>query len=102
MNLATTGEDDETDKGGLGFLDSAQSILDIELVLTPPPKLDTSFSTNGPSSTGKRTRIKESKGPKGAQEVRISVQVQQDLTALKGRKGDTGEFSTTTHSRLTE
>jgi predicted nicotinamide N-methyase len=52
-----------------------------------PPTLESGAGTI-PASSGRKR-----KGPKGKsekEEVRLPVRVQQDLTALKGRKGDTG------------
>ncbi|KAK1924505.1 hypothetical protein DB88DRAFT_490695 [Papiliotrema laurentii] len=86
MNLATTQETDEGHTGGLGFLDSTSSCLEMDVVLRPPT-LDSGAGTI-PASSGRKR-----KGPKGKsekEEVRLPVRVQQDLTALKGRKGDTG------------
>lgn len=108
MNLATTKEDDHVDKGGLGFLDSTQSVLDIELILTPPiSPSETQLSGRTPKiSTGTRSKGRDAKGNKrvkgNEREIRGGVQVQQDLTALKGRKGDTGAltiFAEDTHFR---
>jgi hypothetical protein len=94
MNLA--GTDDHAlfnQQGGLGFLDSTRSILDIELFLTP----HNSLAPASPSShSSRRAKGRASKDAKSApkennKEIKIAVQVQQDLAALKGRRGDTGE-----------
>lgn len=116
MDLATTSpESRPTTSSGLGFLDSTKSVLELELILSPSPVggsrrdrlglLDGSSVVDGtatPSTNGKgrqkgsalrksREKEKDTDKEKGKEkEVVIGVKVQQDLTALKGRKGDTG------------
>ena len=108
MNLASTSNQDENKRipnalpSGLGFLDSTKSTLDVEIVLTPDiPPLEHMESVGddlGKStliSVPARRRRKVYKRTKEVevQEVKVSVKVQQDLNALKGRKGDTGGSS---------
>ena len=89
MNLASTNEDGIPDTGGLGFLDSSSQILELEILLSP--HVATADPTV-PSYAGGYDGRKRRTGKKEAQarEMRIEVKVQQDLMALKGRKGDTG------------
>ena len=75
MELAGSSTGDDT--GGLGYMDGKEPLLDIELVLDPPKHERDSFS---------KPKRKE-KTPKS---IVVNAKVQQDLTALKGRKGDTG------------
>lgn len=83
MRLATASPEAETAAGGLGFLDGSKPLLEMDLVIQPPQQ---SSGGGGPQRRGKapKTSVKE---------VMIPLVVQQDLTALKGRKGDTGERS---------
>jgi hypothetical protein len=94
MDLASTDEDDVTGQGGLGFLDSSQAVLQLDLVLKAettkaPIQLqgETQTSKHKRGRHGARAAVKMQQ----AQEIHVEVQVQQDLSALKGRKGDTGE-----------
>nr|XP_031858685.1 uncharacterized protein CI109_005920 [Kwoniella shandongensis]KAA5525757.1 hypothetical protein CI109_005920 [Kwoniella shandongensis] len=98
MNLASTSPQlgpRDTDTGGLGFLDSSSSILELAIDLTPT--LPSDFSEAGPSSgsvvglgdKGKRGKKRTAKvEEKGVESV--EVKIQQDLGMLKGRGGDTG------------
>jgi hypothetical protein len=91
MNLATTGENDSPDTGGLGFLDSSSQILELEIVLAPEVVVsDPAVATFTGAYDGRKRR--PGKKDERAKEIRLEVKVQQDLMALKGRKGDTGEF----------
>ena len=95
MDLASTREDAVTEQGGLGFLDSTKSVLQIDLLLTLKPA-DTPIATH--EATGGRKPRRGRAGGRAAhrqpqaQEDVVGVQVQQDLSALKGRKGDTGKL----------
>ncbi len=83
MRLATASPEVETAAGGLGFLDGSKPLLEMDLVIEPPQQ-----------SSGGGGHQKGGKAPKASvKEVLIPLVVQQDLTALKGRKGDTGELS---------
>jgi len=89
MNLASTGENDIPNTGGLGFLDSSSQILELEILLSPHvPVVDTATDAYDATYDGRKRRA--GKKSDKAKEVRIDVKVQQDLMALKGRKGDTG------------
>lgn len=105
MDLATTApESNSTQSLGLGFLDSTKSILELELVLSPD-KISaydqaTSSTAEGSAlqsrkklSSGRANKTPQRWNRKGAEEKELvlSVKLQQDLAALKGRKGDTGE-----------
>ena len=92
MNLATTGENDIPDTGGLGFLDSSLQILELEIVLVPEVVVvDPGAATYTGGYDGRKRRA--GRKDERVKEVRLEVKVQQDLMALKGRKGDTGTFS---------
>ncbi|WVQ83854.1 hypothetical protein IAT38_005998 [Cryptococcus sp. DSM 104549] len=93
MNLASTAPDDtqgarSDDSGGLGFLDSTKSILELSLDVSPPASADAGKDVPEPKKRRERGVRKEKAGGKGVESVQVKVQ--QDLTALKGRKGDTG------------
>lgn len=79
MNLATASPEVETAAGGLGFLDGSKPVLEMDLVIQPPQE---------GSSGGQLRRGKAAKP--AVKEVVVPLVVQQDLTALKGRRGDTG------------
>ena len=92
MDLASTkdGDDSSRGTGGLGFLDSSSSFLELELILTPKKEL---LEVSNDKGLRGSTSAKSKKGVKkdaAKEEVRLNVQIQQDLMALKGRKGDTG------------
>ena len=94
MDLATTREDEVTEQGGLGFLDSTKSMLQIDLLLTPKPAATptaTHGTTGGAMPRRGRAGGRAAHRQPQAQEDVVGVQVQQDLSALKGRKGDTGK-----------
>ena len=111
MDLATTtSESVSTTPLGLGFLDSNSSMLELDLVISPRDRPSTGSANDILGLTDSRPlkvagrgashRVSKSRGTKkdekrqggGGEEVAISVKLQQDLAALKGRKGDTGEF----------
>ena len=76
------------DTGGLGFFDRTKAVLEIELEIPPP----TSSLVDDPISRGRNERRRRSHGKMAEKRARvISVRLQQDLGALKSRKGDTGE-----------
>ncbi|WVF70393.1 hypothetical protein IAT40_005183 [Kwoniella sp. CBS 6097] len=95
--------DGEGGSGGLGFLDSNSSILQLSIDLFPltPAVIDRKEArvqsedkrSSGRSKRGiqKADKRAEAKGKgEGAQKQSVGVLIQQDLGALKGRKGDTG------------
>ncbi|WWC67457.1 uncharacterized protein I206_101365 [Kwoniella pini CBS 10737] len=95
MSLASTSPEiksQDKDSGGLGFLSSNDSILNINIDLTPPV-LPTSEAT-AVSDGNKRGMKKKAKISSGGESKKIvesvNVQIQQDLGMLKGRGGDTG------------
>ena len=93
MELATTGQMEQTEhKGGLGFIDSSLSTLPVVLELDPPVA-SPSPSSPPDSSPSAHRRSKHSRGKKNSTKdtgITVEVEIHQDLTALKGRKGDTG------------
>lgn len=99
MYLATMSDNtDKQDVGksseGLGYLNMTQSVLELQLDLTSPLKrpveeIELYHKRKDAKSRGKRGKKKDVEENKGMQSV--DVRLQQDLTALKGRKGDTGE-----------
>jgi hypothetical protein len=113
MDLATTtSESVSTTPLGLGFLDLNSSMLELDLLISPrrPPSTGSTNDTSGLTDSrslkvvgkGASHRVSKSRGTTkdekrrggggGGEEIAISVKLQQDLAALKGRKGDTGEF----------
>ncbi|WVQ75342.1 hypothetical protein IAR50_004961 [Cryptococcus sp. DSM 104548] len=74
---------------GLGYLDSSQSVLELLIEIEPPKDLNPSALPLAIQKKGRRR-----KGGKKEQRkdgvVSIPVVLNQDLNALKGRKGDTG------------
>lgn len=99
MYLATMSDNtDKQDIGksseGLGYLDLTQSVLELQLDLTiastkSVEEVDSYHQRKDARSRGKRGK----KGIEKNKEVQsVEVRLQQDLTALKGRKGDTGEL----------
>lgn len=66
---------------GLGFVETKTDVLDVVLTITPPT------SSLLPSSMRTKGKGKKKEGKK---EVVVCVKVQQDLGALRNRKGDTG------------
>lgn len=102
------------DSGGLGFLDSTKSAIEIDWELSPgvhevdsgiaETQGEDAASTSGEAhrpggaGSGSRRRTTGTRGlkrtlpnPAPARSVQVRVTIQQDLGALKGRKGDTGE-----------
>ncbi len=82
--------DSSSSAGGLGFFDSTKPILEIELDLLPA-------STTLTDPVGKRGGNGAKRSSKAEIDERgkvqsINVTLQQDLGALKSRKGDTGGF----------
>ncbi|WVQ68750.1 uncharacterized protein L199_006959 [Kwoniella botswanensis] len=77
----------DDNSGGLGFLNSNESILEITIDLTPLPPFD--VPVNG-SSVHKRERGQKKKPPQNRSVDNVVVKVQQDLGMLKSQKGDTG------------
>ncbi|WVR04250.1 hypothetical protein IAU60_001250 [Kwoniella sp. DSM 27419] len=106
MNLASTSPEitargtsstpAHNDQGGLGFLDSTQSILDLTLDLSSASaSASTDLAAPGKSKGSGRSGKKGKSGTlsrmgAGAGVESVNVQIMQDLGALKGRKGDTG------------
>ncbi|WVQ97517.1 hypothetical protein IAU59_004631 [Kwoniella sp. CBS 9459] len=117
MNLASTSPDirarplDDTSKGstsalgdadtgGLGFLDSNSSILELSIDLLPAatvasPVINKKDKESGSDKRGgnrsKRTVYKTDKRSESISKGKsVEVSIQQDLGALKGRRGDTG------------
>nr|KIR84191.1 hypothetical protein I308_05606 [Cryptococcus tetragattii IND107] len=98
MYLATMSDNtDKQDFGksseGLGYLNMTQSVLELQLDFTSPLKrpveeIESYHQRKDAKSRGKRGKKKDVEENKGMQSV--DVRLQQDLTALKGRKGDTG------------
>ncbi|OXG16162.1 hypothetical protein C366_03866 [Cryptococcus neoformans Tu401-1] len=98
MYLATMSDNtDKQDIGksseGLGYLDLTQSVLELQLDLTiastkSVEEVDSYHQRKDARSRGKRGKKKGIEKNKEVQSV--EVRLQQDLTALKGRKGDTG------------
>ena len=64
---------------GLGFFDSTRPVLDIELNLTESRLIHTAKDCDNTIQRGNR-KVQS-----------VQVRIQQDLGALKSRKGDTGE-----------
>ncbi|WWC58955.1 uncharacterized protein I303_101500 [Kwoniella dejecticola CBS 10117] len=98
MSVASTSPEirtQDTDSGGLGFLNSNESILDITIDLSPPLPPSSIGSTGfvDGSKRGIKKKVRSplpqpQSGKKGMESV--TVQIQQDLGMLKGQKGDTG------------
>lgn len=108
MNLASTSPEvggRNADSGGLGFLDSTKSILELSLDLTPDSTPTSSSAGDAgrsePAFAVRKGRSGKSKSALGGSAGNgngvdsIEVRIQQDLGALKGRKGDTGESQPT-------
>lgn len=104
---APTRSRDGQGMGGLGFLDPTQPLLELELVLRPPVLPSSGETTNPAPSVAVAVPFPKSKPRSGAhrrsaaasksrealapaREVVLPVIIQQDLSALKTRKGDTG------------
>ncbi|KAK8846569.1 hypothetical protein IAR55_005655 [Kwoniella newhampshirensis] len=99
MNLASTSPEigpHQTDSGGLGFLDSTSSTLDLSLDLTPETGSGSSEAISGKTSTdvpighGRRGKNKNSRKVEDKSVDSVEVRIQQDIGMLKGRGGDTG------------
>lgn len=61
--------------GGLGFMDSHKDILEI--------KFDISLKSSDPESSPRKRKVKQV-------EKTVEIELHQDKTALRSRKGDTG------------
>lgn len=86
MQLATVSQETEEKAGGLGFLDGSKQLLELDLVISAeptPPVTPPSAAGTGRKGKGGKPEVKD---------VVIPLVVQQDLSALKGRRGDTGEI----------
>ena len=70
---------------GLGYLDSFQAILELEMEIKPLE--DHSHVPEGSQGVKRRGRRKEAGGTRP---VTVPISIQQDLGMLKGRTGDTG------------
>jgi hypothetical protein len=118
-SVSSSSADDTPDSGGLGFLDSTKSAIEIEWELSPGVQEvdrgvlktqgeDTTGGTSGASgasgaggasggsrrrTTGTRSLKRTLPNPTPPRSVPVRATIQQDLGALKGRKGDTGERS---------
>lgn len=92
MMLASSEDSDETtEKGGLGFIDSSHSHLPIVLELAQPVTSPPLSPPVSPPPGHRRSRhVSGKKATAPDTTVRIELELLQDLTALKGRKGDTG------------
>ncbi|WWD00081.1 hypothetical protein V866_006989 [Kwoniella sp. B9012] len=77
----------DDNSGGLGFLNSNESILEISIDLTPPPAFNVPVNDAG---VHKRERGQKKKPPRNRSVDNVVVKVQQDLGMLKSQKGDTG------------
>ncbi|WVN88817.1 uncharacterized protein L203_104031 [Cryptococcus depauperatus CBS 7841] len=92
MNLASISEGEGVGQSliGLGFLDSTQSVLKLSLELAPPLDVITRNASQNQvvKSKGRKQRVKKLQDE--SRVLGIDVQIHQDLTALKGRKGETG------------
>ncbi|OCF40230.1 hypothetical protein I317_05987 [Kwoniella heveanensis CBS 569] len=88
------------DSGGLGFLDSNSSILDISIdLLQSASAVPSATAKDHPMGDKKSTGSRSKRGGVKAEKrierkskavESVEVLIQQDLGALKGRKGDTG------------
>ncbi|KAK6904237.1 hypothetical protein I203_107753 [Kwoniella mangroviensis CBS 8507] len=92
MSLASTSPETtklaiDDDSGGLGFLNSNESILEITIDLTSPPPFN--VPVNG-GSVNLKERGQKKKPPQNRSVDNVVVRVQQDLGMLKSQKGDTG------------
>jgi hypothetical protein len=115
-SVSSSSADDAPDSGGLGFLDSTKSAIEIDWELSPgvhevdsgivETRGEDAASTSGIASraggagsgsrrrtTGARAVKRTRPNPAPARSVQVRATIQQDLGALKGRKGDTGERS---------
>ncbi|WWD08174.1 hypothetical protein V865_006285 [Kwoniella europaea PYCC6329] len=95
MSLASTSPETteltiDDNSGGLGFLNSNESILEITIDLTPPLPLSSSNVPVNGGSVHKRERGQKKKPPQNRSVDNVVVKVQQDLGMLKSKKGDTG------------
>ena len=69
--------------GGLGYVDSRSPVLNV--------KVELDLSTDQPTSASRGNRKKSSKATKSQrQSMVIEVELAQDPTSLRSRKGDTG------------
>jgi hypothetical protein len=93
--MSTPASGQNTSGAGLGYVNSTDSILEFDLVLTPPTTIQ---SSNGDAEVGRRGRKsrKEKAGKIAGEEVRIALRIQQDLGLLGREKGDTGESNLST------
>ncbi|GFZ44261.1 hypothetical protein JCM24511_01983 [Saitozyma sp. JCM 24511] len=112
-SVSSSSADDAADSGGLGFLDSTKSAIDIDWELSPgvhevdsgiaETQGEDAASTSGGAhraggaGSGSRRRTTGARGlkrtlpnPAPARSVQVRATIQQDLGALKGRKGDAG------------
>lgn len=76
---------------GLGFLDSKSDVMNICLELTAPP-LWTTTTTSARTQSGRGRHGKRSAKPLKSQNEGqvVEIELAQDTTALRSRKGDTG------------
>ncbi|RSH80770.1 hypothetical protein EHS25_007106 [Saitozyma podzolica] len=112
-SVSSSSADDAPDSGGLGFLDSTKSAIEIDWELSPgvhevdsgivETRGEDAASTSGIASraggagsgsrrrtTGARAVKRTRPNPAPVRSVQVRATIQQDLGALKGRKGDTG------------
>ncbi|ODN91383.1 hypothetical protein L198_05897 [Cryptococcus wingfieldii CBS 7118] len=92
MSLASVKEESQHENfgkssEGLGYLDSSQSVLELLIDIEPPK--DSSAVPEVVYGKGRRRKGTKKEGGKDSM-VSIPVVLNQDLTALRGRKGDTG------------
>ncbi|ORY23141.1 hypothetical protein BCR39DRAFT_550013 [Naematelia encephala] len=87
MSLASRLETDEPAASGLGFLDPTKPVLEIEFDLTLQKVEVANIKISGRSRKGAGGRSHKELQDQGPI---IFVKLQQDLGALKSRKGDTG------------
>ncbi|KAH9911842.1 uncharacterized protein B0H18DRAFT_1088861 [Fomitopsis serialis] len=82
--------DEATGFRGLGHVDSQKDTLTVEFTIAKPPQRAIQEPTIRQSrSTGRSTK-KKSKVPTESREHVIAIELLQDKTALRTRKGDTG------------
>ena len=74
---------------GLGHVDSRKDVLAVEFVIDRRSREDATDSSAGVHSR-RQGRTGRRRGTSALQDMVISIELVQDKTALRSRKGDTG------------
>lgn len=78
-------------ESGLGYLDTSKAILELEMEITEAADAG-GMLMGAEERKGRRRRVSVKTRLQKPRSTTITIDIQQDLSLLKGRKGDTGKL----------